>query len=709
MNLSSELPPDVGQWREFWKRSAAQGVVIPVGNAPSPLEQSAVELIQAARDARLVVLARLDSGMLDEAAVSANPTWVARDAQGRPIPGPSGGVACVNGPYFRDLIPQRIGAIVARSRPDGVVGTGWGGLGEDATCYCELCARAFAASGGGRLPDSREADTATFERWRIWSRDQRTALWIANDRAAQQAGGRECRWTGLLPADRDHPLASLLDVPALAGATPLFFAESRPLRRTGRFRSAIDNGRRLTELAQGRPVILLTPTYHRSVRAFTLSSAPAAEARLLMFSGLAGALAPAVELPVNTTGDARSLEIGPPVLEWHRANELDLQDHPLVASVGLVWSAANASVYGREHSDLLCDAPYRGMVHALTGAHVQYRVLSPAQLTRDLSWCSALILPNIAVLSDAEAMAVRRFVERGGTLVATGETSLYETNGQVRSDYALADVLGAHLVDRAPARLAAITKPTPPSGYDRRGPTLGWLKGPSTDHSYVRLSPEYAARQCGPHKAGERAEPGARHSILAGFDETDLLAFGGVLHPLKVEPSRLVLLTYVPPFPSSPIDEVYPREERTSIPGVIVGEFGRGRVVFMPADFDRRYGIDPICDHRKLLENVFEWALGSAVPVRISGPAVVGSVLRQHGGALVLHLVNLTGADNQVGALGSYTPVGPLRVSVAVPQGLAGARVRLRVSGATPLPTYSEGRVEFEIARLVDHELVLIG
>jgi hypothetical protein len=75
----------------------------------------------------------------------------------------------------------------------------------------------------------------------------------------------------------------------------------------------------------------------------------------------------------------------------------------------------------------------------------------------------------------------------------------------------------------------------------------------------------------------------------------------------------------------------------------------------------------------------------------------------------VLHLVNLTGADNQVGALGSYTPVGPLRVSVAVPQGLAGARVRLRVSGATPPPTYSEGRVEFEIARLVDHELVLIG
>jgi len=52
MNLSSELPPDVGQWREFWKRSAAQGVVIPVGNAPSPLEQSAVELMQAARDAQ---------------------------------------------------------------------------------------------------------------------------------------------------------------------------------------------------------------------------------------------------------------------------------------------------------------------------------------------------------------------------------------------------------------------------------------------------------------------------------------------------------------------------------------------------------------------------------------------------------------------------------------------------------------------------------
>ena len=94
-------------------------------------------------------------------------------------------------------------------------------------------------------------------------------------------------------------------------------------------------------------------------------------------------------------------------------------------------------------------------------------------------------------------------------------------------------------------------------------------------------SPEYAGRLPGPHKPDERDERGARHPILAGFDKTDILPYGGPLGPLTVDSGRTVLATFVPGFPFSPIDEVYMRVERTTIPGIIVGTFGKGRVVFL--------------------------------------------------------------------------------------------------------------------------------
>ncbi len=46
-------------------------------------------------------------------------------------------------------------------------------------------------------------------------------------------------------------------------------------------------------------------------------------------------------------------------------------------------------------------------------------------------------------MSEAQCAAIRRFVERGGSLFATGETSLYDEWGDARPDFALADLFGA--------------------------------------------------------------------------------------------------------------------------------------------------------------------------------------------------------------------------------------------------------------------------
>ena len=54
-----------------------------------------------------------------------------------------------------------------------------------------------------------------------------------------------------------------------------------------------------------------------------------------------------------------------------------------------------------------------------------------------------LILPNIAALSDAQCEQLRDYVKRGGSIVATYETSLYDEWGKKRKDFGLADLFGA--------------------------------------------------------------------------------------------------------------------------------------------------------------------------------------------------------------------------------------------------------------------------
>ena len=48
-----------------------------------------------------------------------------------------------------------------------------------------------------------------------------------------------------------------------------------------------------------------------------------------------------------------------------------------------------------------------------------------------------------------------------------------------------------------------------------------------------------------------------RHPVLRGFEETNLISFGGVLEPLRLDASAQVLLTFVPPFPVYPPESVW--------------------------------------------------------------------------------------------------------------------------------------------------------
>ena len=118
------------------------------------------------------------------------------------------------------------------------------------------------------------------------------------------------------------------------------------------------------------------------------------------------------------------------------------------ASVAVVYSRLTRDNYaGKTPAAYL--ASYQGAEQALVYNHVPSRTLLDEDLTADrLSEFKAVLLPNVACLSDDSCEALRQYVEGGGTIIASYETSLYDENERFRGEFGLADVFGLKLNGR---------------------------------------------------------------------------------------------------------------------------------------------------------------------------------------------------------------------------------------------------------------------
>ena len=163
--------------------------------------------------------------------------------------------------------------------------------------------------------------------------------------------------------------------------------------------------------------------------------------------------------------------------------------------------------------ELMVSLPQRGFLQALTRARIPYVFVHADDLERDAAQLRVLVLPNLGTMTDQHTAALRSFASRGGGIVATGATSLCDEWGESRSNFALSDLFGVSLPSSHPLRAAATRQQA------------------ATDNAqtYLRLTPELRAKTVGPHVAAEPPATGTRHPVLKGFDETDILPFGGSL------------------------------------------------------------------------------------------------------------------------------------------------------------------------------------
>ena len=354
---------------------------------------------------------------------------------------PGSRYACINHPRYRQFLRDVLLEIFIRYEAAGLYVDGL----TPHVCFCEHCRAKWRALYGAEMPVEKLAKFPA--RWAVWSEfggDPQPVGDVENDPDAR-------RWTDMM-------LRSLVEVThdfsetvkrANPGAVTLFHSHPKPgsvgdydgtLTEVYTPRPWVHSAWRSGELAGYSavyPVPVLFNIYpHRHYTA--------AEARYHALQGLAAGaypnfwsvlgMQPVFDFMTRCAGYL-DFATTAPVKFLALPRDLYASDTQRRTPTGVGVS------YGPRDRFL---APYVGAYSALMRAGLPVVTLHRPQFEGQLDGFKVLVLPNVALMSDAQVEAVRRFVRDGGGLIATHETSLCDEKGGRRKDFALADVLGVH-------------------------------------------------------------------------------------------------------------------------------------------------------------------------------------------------------------------------------------------------------------------------
>ncbi|HZG88131.1 alpha-amylase family protein [Paenibacillus sp.] len=686
----TEMDPqlcDFAWWRSYWKETKVQGLIVNAGGIvayyPSDfaLQYRAEGLgerdlfgdfVRVAREEGLVVLARMDINRATKAFYDAQPDWFVVDAEGVPPTSDGRYFSCINSDYYKTFIPEVLREIVTKYGPEGFTDNSWTGYTKQ-VCHCVNCKKKFKFETGFDLPAAKDWGDPAYREWVRWSYGCRLENWDLFNRVTMEAGGKDCLWLGMVNANPIHTHGFFYDLKDIGERSKIIMCDHQSRDSLNGFEQNGMNGQLLQSVSDWDVVVPESmANYVRGVRTFRQGSNPPLETRLWMLEGIAGGISPWYHHIGAVQEDRRQYENAVPVMQWHEANEAYLYDRAPAATVGLVWSQMNTSFFGRDEIEEQVALPWHGFARALTRARIPYIPVHADQIGKHAGALKTLILPDVAAMTDAQCEAVASFVEAGGSLIVTGASGTLDGLGEPRDRFPLEDLLGiSHLYEME----GSVGKQSSEWSYYGA-------------HNYFRL-------------------PKDRHPVLAGFENTDILPFGGKVHRVRANGSTLQpIATYIPSYPIYPPEFSWMRVPQTDVPVLFAGRHqAGGRLFYFAGDVDRCYGRTHLPDLGDLLAAAVRWASEESLPLQVEGPGYLDCRLYRQEGRLVLHIVNLSGS-NQHGYVEEYYPVGPLTVSVKA-DGFEPTRGKLRVAGGETMLERKGGWVTLRVDAVRDHELIV--
>lgn len=441
-------PPhvDIDWWQERWRENGFGGVALSAGGILAfyptevPFHRRSRwlgerdvfgELVEAAKQQDLIVLARIDPSLAHEDLYYAHADWFMVDHTGKPR-GTNGLYnTCVNSPYYREYLPAIVREIAERYPVDGFLGHNWQGNRE--ICYCTNCEKRYAREAEMRLPSPRKGSASAEEEsaqrsWQRWRREVDEELWSFLDRVTKEARANTL-WVGDTTHGRVASLAEFVvgQHESGHGNTPLWSAGLTSRKARG-------------IAGKGKAAYVTVNAGSGASGAVPPTTIPVTLAEILAHGAWPWASVAAVPR------DRRVFKELAAANAWLGQHEQILGGRVPGATVGVLYADSDdADAVSGLSSHVM------GACLALLRARIPFDLVELERIQAGaLQDYQVVLLPNISELSDGHSQQIRSAVSGGRSLVATFETSRRDTSGEYRTDFGLADVFGVTATGHAP-------------------------------------------------------------------------------------------------------------------------------------------------------------------------------------------------------------------------------------------------------------------
>ena len=597
----------------------------------------------AARKRGIHVIARLSPDLTWEEFVQPKPEWFQRDANGRPLRNaddPRLYHTCMFSSYFTDQIPAIMREINSRYDVDSLYTNGWPPLGKFPQCHCEQCKK---------LPRAGTVD--------YWDQFNQRVIYLFK---LYDSIAKEKKPGSIYIGNLGGGIGSTVNLKQLGDVCHWFNCDNQG--RGGDeapIWGASQQGRVCWAVMKGRTSTNVTGAWSTGPVRWRNASKGPEEERMWMDETIASGMVPwstFIGAEKGSGEDRRWQETGRQFFTWLARHDQHFVNQRSLANLGVVMGQRTHLFHAAPPGETISQH-IDGLYYALLEGRFLFDFVHEEDLgVANLRQYSALILPNTAWLSDEQCRQLQAFVDRGGSLLATYQTSLYTDRGQPRADFGLADVFGIR--------------------------QAGEVIGTRGNAFYARI---------------ERP-----HEILRGFADTNWIP--GAEHRVPIHPVDSPVLTVVPGFPAYPPEEAYPAQSKTDEPAVVIREKGSSRLIYFPGDIDRTLWRSGHTDLSRLIQNSVGWILRGESPVVVAGPGVVEAFAFETRPGFALHLLNYTNPAMHRGWIREFFPIGEQKVTLRLPPGRKIAKVELlRAEKSVPF-TQRGNVVEFKVPTVVDYE-----
>ena len=580
------------------------------------------ELTEKCHASHIHVIARVDFRGVEKERYERRPDWFGKNEDGSPLMGWNDTIyrPCYTGYYGNEYAQEYVRRLLATYDLDGIwencVIFGYG------PCYCQSCKKQYKEDTGLEIPVGEDYYSEKFRTYRDW-KSKYAKMHMKKMKDIVKSFSEEkvyvseifgmyhasvARSSGIDLYDAKDNFDFLVSPAFLDGC-------AQEDKKYDNYDYGASCVRFLSSIAPEKQCVALTGGNGTKWRYVI---APKQESRIWMWEILSAGgnlwnnyfngICPGKAV------DRRNAGIEKEFFQYMKENEEWITDQVSCGKVGIFYS--------RETRDMFCsnnenEDEYgvfiKGVERVLEEHHIACSFIPNLDFSYDkIKDLNVLLLPNAVCMSEEEMDAVRRYVMDGGGLVASYMTSLYDAQGQKRSDFGLKDILGCSYT--------GIVKDTQ---YD----------------SYQKV----------------RAE----HPVLKDMEieHTEMIINEGMtLLCNKVNDQYETICTYVPRIYNQPPECAWIPEEQTDYSTITAGTFGKGRVVYFANQTEKTCYTNGHEDLIHTYFNAVDWVKREPFELTSDAPDSVRIHMtcdRVHPDKKVISFVNTTA--------GQYRPVRSLQ------------------------------------------------